>query len=174
LGTRLALGAERSRLVRQLLTEAVVLALPAVALGFGIASLVVRLGVRALFATLPADLTAFVRLVPLHPELRVLGFALVASVASAFLFGLIPALQATRLSPVDAIRGNFAGRSPRRLRAILIVGQITVASLLLTAAGVLVREAARLGRMDTGLRTRDVVSLEMQDKSRSAVLEVLR
>ena len=174
LGTRLALGAGRARLVRQLLTEAVVLALPAVILGFGIASLGVEMGVRALFATLPADLTAFVRLVPIAPDLRVLGFALAASIGAAFVFGLLPALQTTRLSLADAIRGNFSASSPGRLRVVLVVGQITVASLLLTIAGILVREAARLGRTDTGLRTRDVVSVEVEDKSRSAVLNALR
>jgi len=174
LGTRLALGAQRTRLVRQLVTEAVVLALPAVALGFALAALVVDFGVRALFATLPADLSAFVRLVPLDLDLRVLAFALVASVGAAMLFGIMPALRVTRLSLVDAIRGNFDGALRRRPRASLVVGQIAVSSLLLTTAGVLVREAGRLGRTDTGLRTRDVMSVELQDRSRSAVLLALR
>ena len=173
LGTRLALGSGRPRLVRQLLTEAVVLALPAVILGFAIASLGVGMGVRALFATLPADLTAFVRLVPLAPDFRVLGFALVASIGAAFAFGLLPALQTTRMSLADAMRGNFSAAAPGRLRVALVVGQITVASLLLTIAGILVREAARLGRADTGLRTRDIVSVEVEDRSRSAVLNAL-
>src|SRR5256885_742433 len=79
IGTRLALGAERSRLVRLLVTEALVLALPAVALGYVLAYTAIDLGVRALFTTLPPDLAAFVRLVPLHPDVRVLAFALLAS-----------------------------------------------------------------------------------------------
>jgi len=174
LATRLALGADRKRLIRQLLTEAVVLALPAVVLGFVVASLMNGLGVRVLYATLPPDLLAFVRLVPLHADWRVLGFALVGSVAAAFAFGLLPAVEATRLSLVDAIRGTVAGKSPSRLRAALIVGQVTVASLLLTIGGVLVHEAARLGHTDTGLRTRDIVSIELQDRSRPSVLEALR
>jgi predicted permease len=175
LGVRLALGAARARLVRQLVTESVVLALPAVAIGFGIAWLAVDVGVRALFATLPADLAAFVRLVPLEPDPRVAAFALVAAVASAFFFGLMPSLQTTRLSVVQATRGTFAlESSPGRLRNALIVGQIVVSSLLLTVAAVLVREAARLGRTETGLRTRNVISIEVEDKSRAAVLASLR
>jgi predicted permease len=174
LGIRLALGAARARLIRQLITESIVLALPAVGLGFAISWLAVDVGVRALFATLPADLAAFVRLVPLHPDVRVVAFAFAAAVASAFLFGLVPSLQATRLSVVEATRGNFAAEaSPKRLRNILIVGQIAVASLLLITAGILLREAARLGRTDTGLRTRDVVSIEIEAKSRGAVLASL-
>ena len=137
----------------------------------GIAWLAVYVGVRALFATLPPDLAAFVRLVPLEPDPRVAAFALVAAVASAFFFGLMPSLQTTRLSVVQATRGTFAlESSPGRLRNVLIVGQIVVSSLLLTVAAILVREAARLGRTETGLRTRDVISIEVEDKSRAAVL----
>jgi putative ABC transport system permease protein len=174
IGTRLALGAERLRLIRQLLTEAVVLALPAVALGVFLGYVGIDLGVRTLFATLPPDLAAFVRLVPLHLDARVLAFAMLASVGAAALFGLVPALQSTRLSLVDAIRGNFGAASPSRLRVMLIVSQIAASSLLLTIAGVLVREAARLGHTDTGLRTRDVVSIEHRQETRGAILGALR
>jgi predicted permease len=175
LGVRLALGAARARLLRQLVTESVVLAVPAVALGFGIAWLTVDVGVRTLFMTLPSDLAAFVRLVPLEPDPRVALFAFAAAVGSAFLFGLMPALQTTRISIVQATRGMFAlESSPGRLRNVLIVGQIVVSSLLLTVAAILLREAARLGRTETGLRTRDVVSIEVEDKARAAVLASLR
>ena len=101
LGTRLALGAPRARLVRQLITESIVLALPAVALGFAISWVAVDVGIRSLFATLPADLVAFVRPMPLHPDVRVFVFALIATVASALLFGVAPSLHATKLSVVD-------------------------------------------------------------------------
>jgi predicted permease len=175
LGVRLALGAARARLVRQLVTESIVLALPAIAVGFAISWLAIGAGVRALFATLPADLAGFVRFVPLHPDARVVAFAFAATVASAFLFGLVPSLQATRLSIVQATRGNFAAEaSPTRLRNALIIGQITVASLLLITSGILLREAARLGQTDTGLRTKDVVSVEIEEKTRPAVLTSLR
>lgn len=174
LGTRLALGADRSRLVRQLVTEAIVLALPAVGVGFAVAGALVELGVRVLFATLPADLTGFVRLVPLHLDVRVLAFALAASLGAALLFGLMPALQTTRLSVVEAIRGDFASVTPRRIRGALVMGQVIAASLLLAVAGLLLREAQRLGRIETGIRTRGILSLEVPDKTRDAVLSVLR
>lgn len=174
IGTRLALGAERMRLIRQLVTEALVLALPAVAVGFALAEAAVGLGVRALFATLPPDLATFVRLVPLHPDARVLGFALLASIAAALLSGVVPALRTTELSLADAIRGNFGGASAGRPRTMLVIGQIAASSLLLTLAGVIVREAARLGRTDTGLETRDVVSVELHEKARLTLLAALR
>ena len=175
LGVRLALGAARSRLIRQLVTESIVLALPAVVLGFVLAWLAVDVGVRALFATLPADLAAFVRLVPLEPDRRVVIFSFVAAVGSAFVFGLVPSLQTTRVSLVQATRGAFDNTaSPRRLRNLLVMGQVVVASLLLITAGVLLREASRLGRTETGFRTRDVLSVETGDRSRAAVLALLR
>ncbi len=175
LGTRLALGASRGRLVRQLVTESVVLALPAAIIGFLASWVAVDGVVRALFATLPPDLTAFVRLVPLHPDVRVFTFACVAAVGSAVVFGLAPALHSTQFSVAKAIRGTFASeRSSSRLRNAFIVGQIAGASLFLILAGILLREASRLGRVDVGLHTKDVVSVEVSTASRSAVLARLR
>jgi len=175
LGVRLALGAARSRLIRQLVTESIVLALPAVAIGFAVAWVAVGIGVRALFATLPSDLAAFVRLVPLEPDIRVVVFSFAAAVGSAFIFGLVPSLQTTRVSVVEATRGIVGnGAAPGRLRNLLVMGQITIASLLLITAGLLLREASRLGRTDTGLRTHDVLSVEMGDRSRAAVVASLQ
>jgi predicted permease len=175
LGIRLALGAARARLVRQLVTESVVLTLPAALLGFGLAWMIVAVGIRAVFATLPADLAPFVRFVPLAPDWRVVAFAVVATIASAFLCGLAPSLRATRLSVVQATRGSFDDTgAPRARRSALIVGQIAASSLLLITAALLLREAARLGRVETGLRTRDVVSIEPQAKAKAAVLSAVR
>jgi predicted permease len=175
LGIRLALGAGRQRIVRQLVTEGVVLALPAAALGVVVSWLAIDGGIRTLFTTLPADLAPFVRFVPLHPDGRVVCFAFVVAVASALFFSLAPALQTTKLDIVDATRGTFAGQhSPARLRSTLIVVQVTVSALLLVTSGMLLRDAARLGRRDTGLRTRDVVSIEVDNMWRGAVLDRLR
>lgn len=174
LGTRLALGAPRSRLIRQLMTESIVLALPAVGIGCAIAWLTMDIGVRTLFATLPPDLTAFVHLVPLHVDIRVLFFAFGLTLASTVLFGLIPALQTTRLSVADATRGNFFGEtSPARLRGSLVVGQIAVASLLLIVAAMLLRRSVRLGETDLGLRTTDVLTIELEPALRSSVLAAI-
>jgi len=175
LGIRLALGAARARLVRQLVTESIVLTLPAALLGFGLAWAIVTVGIRAVFATLPADLAPFVRFVPLAPDWRVVAFAVVATIASAFLCGLAPSLRATRLSVVQATRGSFDDTgAPRARRGALIVGQIAASSLMLITAAMLLREAARLGRVETGLRTRDVVSIEPEAKGKAAVLSAVR
>ena len=174
LGTRLALGAGRAQLIRQLVTECVALVLPAAALGYLIAWIAVEIGLRTLFATLPADLAAFVRVVPIHPDPRVAAFAIAAALASALLFGLVPSLQSTRVDLVRATRGSLAADiTPPRSRGALVVGQIVVASLLLIVAGILLREAARFGKLGTGLRTRDVVSIETQPSLRTAVLASL-
>ena len=175
LGIRLALGAARSRLIRQLVTESVVLTLPAALIGFGLAWAIVTVGIRAVFATLPADLAPFVRFVPLAPDWRVVAFAVVATIASAFLCGLVPSLRATRLSAVQATRGSFEDIGvPRARRGALVVGQIAASSLLLITAALLLREVARLGRVETGLRTHDVVSIEPQAKTKAAVLSAVR
>ena len=174
LGVRLALGATRARLVRQLVVESLLLALPAIGLGFAAAWLIVTFGVRTLFATLPHDLVAFVRLVPLHPDARVLAYTAAVALASALIFGLAPSLQSTRLSVVEATRGEF-GRlgSPAKLRTSLIIAQVAIASLLMTAASVLLRQSARLSGVETGIRTRDVISVESGLDRRSDVLRRL-
>src|SRR5205823_3689107 len=105
IGIRLALGADRARLVRQLLTECVLLALPAAALGFAISRWTLDVGIRAMFASLPAAIVPYMKVLPLTPDARVFVFILVAAVASAPLFGLVPALQATRPNIVQASRG---------------------------------------------------------------------
>jgi len=174
LGTRLALGAGRAQLVRQLVTECVVLVLPAAAVGYVIAWTAVEIGLRTLFATLPADLAAFVRLVPIRPDPTVAAFAIAAALASALLFGVVSSLRSTRFDLVRVTRGTAGGdASSGRSHGALIVGQIIVASLLLTVAGILLREAARLGKTDTGLRTAQVVSIETQPSLRPAVLASL-
>lgn len=174
LGIRLALGAARARLVRQLVTESIVLMLPAAAVGFGLAWFIVTAGTRAVFATLPADLAPFVRSVPLEADWRVVVFALLSTIGSAVVCGLAPSLRATRLSVVEATRGTFGESGQQRTRrGALVIGQVAASSLLLITATILLREASRLSRTETGLRTSDVVSVEPQPRFRSAVRSAL-
>jgi predicted permease len=171
IGIRLSLGAARSRLIRQLLTESVLLALPAAALGFVVSQTTIELATRAMFATIPAEFADFIRVAPMSPDIRVFGFMLAAAVVSAPLFGLAPALQATRSNVMQASRGDFTNEfRPTRLRNSLVVGQITVCLVLLISAGVLLRSAQRMQTLDIGLRTRDVIEIEFQKKFRSRVL----
>ena len=171
IGIRLSLGAARSRLIRQLLTECVLLSLPAAALGFVVSQATIEWGVRLMFATIPSEFVDFLRIVPMTPDLRVFGFMLGAAIASAVLFGLAPALQATRPNVVQAARGDFTNEfRPGRLRNFLVIGQITVCLLLLICAGVLLRGARRMQNLEIGLKTRDVVEIEIKDQLRSQIL----
>src|SRR5262249_14716960 len=128
IGVRLSLGAGRPRLIRQLLTEALLLSLPGAGVGFAIAFVGARLGpAMALSQLVPPGVAAFIRLPSLIPDLRVFLFALTAAVLSSIFFGLVPALQATRSSLTDIAKGTF-GTDPRpaRMRNALVVLQVTV------------------------------------------------
>jgi predicted permease len=175
IGIRLSLGAARPRLIRQLLSESVLLALPAALVGFVIAYATLGAGVNLMFATLPAEFAPYIHIVPLEPDWRVFAFILSAAVASAVLFGLAPALQATRASVVQTARGNFdSEHRPSRLRNALLVAQITAATLLLVCSGILFRNSHRLERVETGVRTRDVLQIGLVERGRTRALAQLR
>jgi len=175
IGIRLALGAARARLIRQLLTEAVLLALPAAALGFLISRLTIGGATRLMLATVPAEFIAYMRFTPLEPDLRVFGFLLAAALGAALLFGLVPALQATRPDVVRASRGDFdAGGRTNRLRGMLVLAQVTICVLLLVCTGVLLRGAARAERADTGLETTGIVQFLIREPSRTGMLTRLQ
>src|SRR5437660_6861761 len=171
IGIRLALGAARARLVRQLLTESALLAIPAAVLGFVISRWTIDAGVRLMFASAPAEFTAYLRVIPLSPDIRVFGFLLVAALAAALAFGLVPALQATRPNIVQASRGDFeTAFRPGRLRGALVVSQIGVCALLLIVTGVLLRGSVKANRLETGMRTHDVVQLDLAEHARAGAL----
>src|SRR5437899_9857868 len=175
IGIRLALGAARARLVRQLLTESVLLAIFAAALGYVISRWALDIGVRVMIASVPSEFVPYLRVIPLSPDLRVFGFVLLAALASALAFGLVPALQATRPNIVQASRGDFdTAFRPGRLRGALVVSQIGVCSLLLIVTGVLLRGSVKANRLETGMRTSDVVQLDLDEHARGAALRRLR
>ena len=107
IGIRLSLGAARGRLIRQLLTESVLLALPGALAGFLISQMAITAGLRIMLATLPPEFADFIRVTRLDPDVRVLAFMMAAAVISALLFGLAPAIQATRPNVVQVARGDF-------------------------------------------------------------------
>src|SRR5690348_13924968 len=153
MGIRVSLGAGRARLVRQLLTESVLLAVPASAAGFFISVMTIRLAQRAFFATMPAVFTKFVRVPDLEADGRVFLFILAVSVGAAVLFGLIPALQTTRSNLLQANRGDFAtDYRPARLRNGLLAAQAMVCCLLLIYSGVMLRSERRMSTLDLGMR----------------------
>jgi predicted permease len=157
IGVRLALGAARSRLIRQLLSENLLLSLLAGAVGFAVSNLAIRAAQRVLIATIPPALN-LLHVAPLQPDYRVFLFILATAGLSTILFGLAPALQATRTSLVEALRGEFGARvSSSRLRSALVVSQIGVCVILLVLAGILLRGSVAYQTRDLGYRIQGVV-----------------
>ena len=115
---RISLGAARWRLIRQLLTESVLLAIPAAATGFALSEVTIAGARRLMFATVPPALARLLAVENLSPDWRVFGFILAASVVTALLFGLVPAIQTTRSRLVQSNRGDFFERFLRRLDSL--------------------------------------------------------
>lgn len=157
IGVRLAMGAARSRLIRQLLSENLLLALLAGVVGFAVSNMAIRGAQRVLIATIPPALN-LLHVPALKPDYRVFLFILGAAVLSTILFGLAPALQATRTSLVEALRGEFGARvSSSRLRSTLVVSQIGVCMILLVLTGILLRGSGAYQHTDLGYRIQGVV-----------------
>ncbi len=171
IGIRLSLGAARSRVIRQLLTESILLAVSAAVAAFVVSKALIGLGVRMLFAGIPQEFADYVPFIRLSPDVRVFGYTLGAAIAAAVLFGLAPAIQCTRMSVMQAARGDFSSEfRPSRLRNSLVVGQVAVCALLLICSGVFLRAANRIQRLDTGMRTRGVIEIEIREKSRARAI----
>ena len=151
---RLAIGASRGRLVRQLLTEGIVL----VSFGSVAGLLFASWGVSFLVAVL----TAANRTLELEPrfDFRVLGFTAGVAVATALLFSLAPALRATR---VDAANPAAAGGAPvhNRFGQSLVVAQVTLSVLLLCGAGLFLRTLGNLGRVPSGFDRAGVLTMQV-------------
>ena len=146
LAVRVALGASRARLMGHLLGEVAILAALAGALGIALAAW----GVDALVAWNPGGIP---RLAEARLDGRALLFALAASAAAALLFGLAPALVASRAAPEQALRSvTTGGRGRSRLRDALVVAQIALALVLLVGAALLGRSFLRLRAVDPGFQ----------------------
>jgi predicted permease len=175
IGIRISLGAARSRLIRQLLTESILLAIPAALVGLAISEMTVWLVQRAVFATIPSAYAFAFRLPDLSLDVRIFAFVLLAALVSTLIFGLIPAIQVTRSSLTLANRGDFSSSfRPSRLRNALAVGQVTVCVLLLICSAVVVRSRGRMSRQDLGLETRGVFCIRVSEAFRARVAESLR
>jgi predicted permease len=175
IGIRISLGAARGRLIRQLLTECILLALPSAVAGVAVSEATIRICLRVLLATLPPGVAGFATRIPeLHSDIRVFAFTLVGALGSAILFGLVPAIQATRADVILAAKGDFAGQlRPSRFRSVLVVGQVTTCVFLLVTAGILLRGVDRIHNLDATLSSRNTIQIVVQEKSREGVLSLL-
>jgi predicted permease len=139
-----ALGARRSRVIRQLLTESLVLALTGGALGLGIALLLGRLFTSQLASQLP-------RAGQIHLDATVLGFTALISVAASLLFGITPALQSSRSDLNEALKEGGRGATGRhRVQRALVVAEVALALVLTASAGLMIRTMSRLWSVNPG------------------------
>ncbi len=154
---RASLGAGRWRLVRQFLTESVLLAVCGGTLGIALGYITMA-GLRAAMPpfSLPREINVTM-------DARILLFSLAISVLTGVLFGLAPALQAARPDLAATIkeggRGSSAGGGRRRLRSALVVTEVALAFMLLTGAGLLLRSFQRLTAVDAGFDTTNVLTM---------------
>jgi putative ABC transport system permease protein len=159
---RAAIGASRERIIRQLLTESVLLSLTG-----GLLGLVLGLaGIRALLAINTAGLPRVGESGSVvGVDGRVLAFTILVSVATGILFGLIPAFQASRADLSAALKEG-SGRSgtgarQNRARAVLVVAEVALALVLVVGAALLVRTAVALRSVDPGFDTTNVLTMRM-------------
>jgi predicted permease len=158
IAVRLAIGANRRRLIRQFLTESVALAFPAAALGVLIAYWA-RGGLLALLPPLPGIAIAL----NLDLDWRVLAFTMTVGVGAGILFGLLPALQASKPDVVDALKdSDHTGGSARRrvgIRDVLVVGQVALSLVALVGAGLFLRSLEATRKTDPGFETKTLLSV---------------
>jgi predicted permease len=177
IGIRVSLGAGRGRVVRQLLTESLLLALPAALAAFGVAWAAVQAAMWLVVNEMTAHGGAARQTRPpdLSPDFRALVFLLAAAGIATLAFGLMPAIQATRSSLVAANRGDFGNDyRPSRLRNALVVVQVTVCSLLLISAAISLRSERWMASQDLGLDPRGGFSVMAAEKLRGPLAERLR
>ncbi|HKC89197.1 MAG TPA: ABC transporter permease, partial [Blastocatellia bacterium] len=157
IAVRLSLGARRFRLVRQLLTESVLLAMLGGAAGVFFA----RMCARALVVYLPQQTRD---VLDVAPDARALMFTLAVSVLTGLLFGLAPAWQATRINLTSSLKdqtGASAGRSRMALNKLLVVTQVALSLFLLIGAGLFVRSLRNLRTLDAGIDYENIVQFSI-------------
>jgi len=158
---RAALGAGRGRVMRQLLTESILLSLMGGAVGLGITGISISIARRMHPGNIP-------RLGELGIDFRVLGFTFAIAILTGILFGLVPALRASHVELMENLKtgGNGSlskGLSLRhdRLRGALVIAELAISLPLLVGAGLLVRSFVRLASVPPGFNPRGVVSMEV-------------
>jgi putative ABC transport system permease protein len=158
IAVRIALGASRARLLRQLVAESMLLTLTGAALGLVIADWIIR----ALLALMPAEIP---QVHPVELNLPVLGFTLGLAVLTGLVFGIVPALTASRTDVNTPLkqggRSSMQGRQRNRMREALVVAEVALAMVLLVGAGLLLRSFQRVLEIDPGFQPEHVLTASL-------------
>lgn len=157
MAVRTAIGAAPDRLVRQLLTESVVLSILGAALGLGLASTGLRLLMRI-------DPTSLPPLAPVRLDWTVVAFTLILGVVTTIVFGLVPALRTLRVNLVESLREggqSTPGGHRQRLRSLLVVAEVSLAVVLVIGAGLMVRSLSALGNIDLGFKPDHMLTMRV-------------
>ena len=159
---RLAIGSSRGRIIRQLLTESLLLAAAGSAAGLALAVTMVK----ALVAFLPSNLSGYG--ISAAPDLRMLGFTFALALATGILFGLAPALQSTRPDIAPTLKdqaGNVMGNTAQVVfRKTLVAAQVALSLLLLIGAGLFIRSLDNLKLLNPGFKTSNLVQFSLNPR----------
>jgi predicted permease len=170
IGIRLSLGASRSRIIRQLMTESLLLALVAAVGGYFVSRVFLESTVNGINSSAPLDLGESNLFIP-AADWRVAVFLVFSAMAATGFFALLPALQATRVEPVRTLRGELIRDArPGRARNALIGIQVFASAMLLICAAIFLRSTIASSNFDPGLRTADTIMIEMVNESKRAAL----
>ena len=158
MAVRAAVGASRGELIRQLLVESSLLAIGGAALGIPLALFAVEL-------LIVLDPLALPRAQDIHLDATIVGFSFLLALATALIFGIVPALRGSRVGLRDALteggRGGSGGRSANRLRSALVVIEAALGVVLLASAGLLARSFQRLIDVYPGYDSANVVTMQI-------------
>jgi putative ABC transport system permease protein len=155
---RTALGASRGRIVRQLLTEAMLLAMTAAAGG----SLLSFWGIKAMVSL---GREALPRAYEISTDIRVLAFTIAIALLTSVVFGLTPALQVSKIDLSESLkegsRGLTGGRASNRIRSALVIAEVALSLVLLIGAGLMIKSLAGLLKVDPGFKPDDTVTMNI-------------